>query len=210
MRQTFSPFIEQLIESLRCLPGIGQKSAQRIAFYLLERNRQGGLKLAEHLLQAMQNIKNCTQCRNFSDTSICHLCANPKRDAHLLCIVETPLDVIAIEQTNHYYGHYFVLQGHLSPIDGIGPNEIGLPELVQRVKSQSPHEIILATNPTVEGEVTAHHIIKLLKSLTAPVELLFSRIAHGVHMGVELEYADGKTLAYAISHRLPVYPEMTK
>jgi recombination protein RecR len=193
----FSPIINRLIENLRCLPGIGPKSAQRIAFYLLERNRDGGLRLAEALQDSMQNIKHCQQCRNFSETDLCTLCTNLHRDQHLLCIVETPLDVLAIEQTANFRGYYFILQGHLSPLDGIGPKELGLNELIERVKNHPIKEVILATNPTVEGEVTAHHIAKLLQ----PFNITISRIAHGVPMGGEIEYIDGNTLARAISGR---------
>jgi recombination protein RecR len=197
----FSPLIDRLIESLRCLPGIGPKSAQRIAFHLLERNRDGGLRLAEALQESMRNIKHCKRCRNFSESEHCTLCANLHRDQHLLCIVETPLDVIAIEQTANYRGYYFVLQGHLSPLDGIGPKELGLPQLIEHIKNQSQiKEIILATNSTVEGEVTAHHIAQLIK----PLNITTSRIAHGVPMGGELEYTDANTLTLALSRRMPI------
>jgi recombination protein RecR len=197
----FSPLIDRLIEGLRCLPGIGPKSAQRIAFHLLERNRDGGLRLSEVLQDAMHNIRHCQRCRNFSEAEYCTLCANLHRDQHLLCVVETPLDVIAIEQTAHYRGYYFVLQGHLSPLDGIGPQELGLPQLIDHIKNQPlMREIILATNSTVEGEVTAHHIAQLVK----PLNITVSRIAHGVPMGGELEYSDVNTLSLALSRRTPL------
>jgi recombination protein RecR len=197
MQRSFSPLIDKLIESLRFLPGIGPKSAQRIAFYLLERQRENALKLAENLQEAMLNIRHCTLCRNFSETDICKLCDHPGRLTTQLCIVETPLDVLAIEQTGQYKGYYFVLQGHLSPLDGIGPQELGLNKLVERIENQPPKEIIIATNPTVEGEVTAHHIAKLLK----PFQLTITRIAHGVPMGSEIEYAGETTLAHSFNKR---------
>lgn len=197
---TFSPKIDYLIECLCVMPGIGPRSAQRIAFHLLERNRDGGLKLSAALLDTMKNIRHCKNCRNFSEGEICHLCLNPARDNSLLCIVETPADVIAIEQTSGFRGYYFVLQGHLSPLDGIGPKELGIDELMDRIKSQPIKEVILATNSTIEGEVTAHHIAKLLKPLNIPA----TRIAHGVPMGGELEFVDGTTLMRALSARKPV------
>jgi len=203
MRRTFSPLIDKLIESLRFLPGIGPKSAQRIAFYLLERQRDNALKLAEHLHEAMINIKHCKLCRNFCETEICTLCNHPGRLTTQLCIVETPLDVLAIEQTGQYKGYYFVLQGHLSPLDGIGPQELGLHQLIERIDSTSPKEVIIATNPTVEGEVTAHHIAKLLK----PFQLTISRIAHGVPMGSEIEYVGETTLAHSIDKRTLINAE---
>jgi len=186
------------------MPGVGPKSAQRIAFHLLERNRDGGLRIAEALQEAMRDIKHCESCRNFSETDCCALCSNLHRDQHLLCVVETPLDVVAIEQTANYRGYYFVLQGHLSPLDGIGPKELGLPQLIDRIKNMPDlKEVILATNPTVEGEVTAYHIAKLIQ----PLGIIPSRIAHGVPMGGELEYIDGNTLAHAMTKRLPIAAE---
>lgn len=194
---TFSPQIDQLIDSLRYLPGIGPKSAQRIAFHLLERNREGGLRLASALQNAMSNVTHCKACRTFCENELCQFCASTHRDASFLCVVETPTDVLAIEQTANYRGYYFVLQGHLSPLDGIGPAELGIDMLVSRVKGQSVKEVILATNPTVEGEVTAHHIAKLL----TPLNIKVTRIAHGVPMGGELEFVDGSTLTRALSGR---------
>jgi recombination protein RecR len=196
----FSPLIDQLIECLRCLPGVGPKSAQRMAFYLLERNRDGGLQLAKALQNSMQQIKHCHSCRNFSETNICQLCANQLRDPALLCVVENPADVLAIEQTANYRGYYFILQGHLSPLDGIGPAELGLDQLIERAKRQETKEVILATSTTVEGEVTAHHIAKLLQ----PLGVTTSRIAHGVPIGGELEYIDGSTIARALLARVPI------
>lgn len=205
MRRSFSPLIDRLIDNLRFLPGVGPKSAQRIAFYLLERHRENALTLANTLQEAMRTIKHCIQCRNFTETDICKLCANPQRDTGILCIVESPLDVLAIEQTAQYKGCYFVLHGHLSPLDGIGPKELGLSGLVERISQLEtlPHEIIIATNPTVEGEVTAHHISRLLHSF----KIKISRIAHGVPMGSEIEYAGETTLAHALEKRTLVVQE---
>ncbi len=193
----FSPLIEQLIEALRCFPGVGPKSAQRMTFHILERDRQKGLHLAKILETAINEIKHCSQCRTFSEYEICQLCANPRRNNDTLCIVETPADIIAIEQTGIFHGKYFVLMGHLSPLDGIGPEEIGMKQLHDRIKEKSLIEIILATNHTVEGEATAHYIRELAK----PFNLKISRIAHGVPLGGELEYVDSFTLAEAISGR---------
>lgn len=193
----FSPLIDQLIEALRCLPGVGPKSAQRMAFYLLERNRHQALQLAKSLEQAVDKIQHCKQCRNLSETDLCQICNNPRRDASLLCVVETPADVLAVEQTGSFRGLYFVLMGHLSPIDGIGPNEIGIDDLQQLLRNSDFQEIILATNPTVEGEATAHFIADIAKSL----KIKASRIAHGVPLGSELEFVDGGTLARALSGR---------
>ncbi len=193
----FSPLIEQLIEALRCLPGVGPKSAQRMAFHLLERDRQGGLNLSETLRSAMEGVGNCEQCRTLCELELCHICANQKRDHSQLCIVETPSDVLAIELTASYSGVYFVLMGHLSPIDGIGPEEIGIDQLLARLKTEDVKEVILATNPTVEGEATAYYIAENIKALGITV----TRIAHGVPLGGELEYVDGGTLAHALSGR---------
>ncbi len=189
--------LEKLIEALRCLPGVGPKSAQRAAFYLLERDREGGKTLAHALSEAMENIRHCMQCRNFCETELCHFCRDAKRDQESLCIVETPADVLAIEQTQHFRGRYFVLMGHLSPLDGIGPQELGIDLLKARLKVEKFNEVILATNPTVEGEATAHYISELVKSHNIKV----SRIAHGVPLGGELEYIDGGTLAHAFNGR---------
>ncbi len=196
----FSPLIEQLIDALRCFPGVGAKTAQRMAFHILERDRDKGLHLAETLKTAIKDIKHCSTCRTFSENNICQLCANPGRNEELLCIVETPADIIAIEQTGVYRGKYFVLMGHLSPLDGIGPEEIGMNQLRKRIQEKNLKEIILATNHTVEGEATAHYI----RELANPFNLKISRIAHGVPLGGELEYVDSFTLAEAISGRLNV------
>lgn len=193
----YSPLIDQLIQAFRCLPGIGPKSAQRMAFYLLERNREGAHKLADLLKITMDNIKHCQRCRNLSEISICQICNNSKRNTLQLCILESPADVLAIEQTSVYQGLYFVLMGHLSPIDGIGPNDIGIDQLQARLQEGEIKEIILATNPTVEGEATAHYIAEIAKHY----KINTSRIAYGVPVGGELEYVDGGTLARAIVGR---------
>ncbi len=193
----FSPLIDQLVEGLRCLPGVGPKSAQRMAFHLLERDREGGFKLADSLEKAMAGVGRCSRCRTLTEQAQCSLCEDHKRDHGLICVVETPSDVTAFEQSGSYRGLYFVLMGHLSPIDGIGPAEIGISDLLARVQQEQIREIILATNPTVEGEATAYYIIEQLKSLGVKV----SRIAHGVPLGGELEYVDVGTLAHALNGR---------
>ncbi len=197
----FSPLIQRLIDGLCCLPGVGPKTAQRMAFHLLERGRQNGLGLSKTLEEALTKVRHCHQCRTFSETELCGLCNNPKRDRALLCIVETPADVLAIEQTHSYHGLYFVLMGHLSPLDGIGPTDIGMPMLAKLLEQEeSITEIILATNPTVEGEATAHYIANFIKKKNKRC----TRIAHGVPMGGELEYLDGGTLVKALSSRVAV------
>lgn len=193
----YNSLIGQLIDALRCLPGVGPKSAQRMAFYLLERNREGARQLADALITAVDGIRHCTSCRTLSETEICRLCANDTRDRSLLCIVETPADVLAVERATGYKGLYFVLMGHLSPLDGIGPDDIGINLLLQRINAHKPQEVILATNPTVEGEATAHYISELLHARGVKV----TRIAHGVPFGGELEYVDGGTLAHAFTGR---------
>ncbi|KXF81415.1 recombination mediator RecR [Enterovibrio coralii] len=196
-----SQLLEQLMEALRCLPGVGPKSAQRMAFHLLQRNRQGGVKLSESLLAAMTDIGHCEKCRTFTEEEVCAICANPRRQENgQICVVESPADIAAIEATGQYSGRYFVLMGHLSPLDGIGPSDIGLDVLEKRLASESIAELILATNPTVEGEATAHYI----SELCAEHEVVASRIAHGVPMGGELELVDGTTLSHSIigRHRL--------
>lgn len=192
-----SPLLEQLIDALKCLPGVGPKSAQRMAFHLLERNRNGAVELSATLIDAVENIGNCKSCRTLSETDICETCGNPGRDDGSLCVVESPSDVLAIEQTSEFRGKYFVLMGHLSPLDGIGPEELGLDLLESKLSSGDVKEIILATNPTVEGETTAHYISEMANEhgVTA------SRIAHGVPLGGELEYIDTGTLAHAFSGR---------
>ncbi len=193
----FSPLLEQLIEALRCLPGVGPKTAQRMAFQLLERGRNNGKQLAKILQTAMDDIHHCKNCRTFSETELCALCASFNRDHGLLCVVESPSDMAAVEQMGSYRGLYFVLMGHLSPLDGIGPDDLGMKELNALLTQREVKEVILATNPTVEGEATAHYISELIK----PYHVKITRIAHGVPLGGELEYIDCGTLAHAFSGR---------
>lgn len=194
-----SPAITQLIEKLTCLPGVGRKSAQRMSLYLLERNREGGMALAKALEHAITAVQNCTQCQNLTEADLCRICADERRDNKQLCIVETPSDVLAVEQSASYQGRYFVLMGHLSPLDGIGPNDLGIPRLLE-IAQHGVEEVILATNPTIEGEATANYLLDKLK----PMGIKVSRIAHGVPMGGELEYIDGGTLAHALNSRQQV------
>lgn len=196
----FSPALQNLIEALRCLPGVGPKSAQRMTLHLLERDREGATALSGALLEAVERVDHCSRCRNFTELEVCEICSDPRRDAALICVVETPADVLAIEESGGFKGIYFVLMGRLSPIDGIGPAEIGLDKFHQRVKEEGIAEVILATNPTVEGEATAYYLTDMLQSEGVKV----SRIAHGVPLGGELEYVDGSTLAHALSGRRPV------
>jgi len=196
---SFSPLIRQLIDALRTLPGVGQKSAQRMALQLLERDRSGGLRLAQALTRAMEGVGYCRSCRTLCEDELCPQCADPSRDDSLLCVVQSPMDVFAVEQTG-FRGRYFVLRGNLSPLDGLGPEAIGIPELLSRIEGSAVREAILATNPTVEGEATAHYIAQLLM----PRGLVVSRIAHGVPLGGELELVDGGTLAHAMAGRKPV------
>lgn len=191
------PLLDQLIEALRCLPGVGPKSAQRMALHLLERDRDGGRHLATTLEAAMERIGRCSECRNLTEEDICRICANDQRDRALLCIVESPSDVMAIEHATGYRGRYFVLMGRLSPLDGIGPEELGLDELGERLKSSPPREMIIATNPTVEGEATAYYLQRMAQKNDVAV----SRIAHGVPLGGELGFTDQSTIAHAFSSR---------
>jgi recombination protein RecR len=193
----FSPLIDELMASLRCLPGVGPKSAQRMALHLLERDRVGAERLAQSLHKAVEGVGRCQRCRTLTEQAHCGICANTRRDNSLLCVVETPGDVLAIEQAGTYQGKYFVLLGHLSPIDGIGPEDIGVDQLIQLLQQEPITEVILATNPTVEGEATAYYISERAKNLNVTV----SRIAHGVPLGGELEFIDGGTLAHAFSSR---------
>jgi recombination protein RecR len=194
--------VDQLIKSLRALPGIGPRSAERMALHLLEKGRNDGLKLAEQLTQTLTKVGNCKRCRTFSEHDTCNICGNPKRDRSFLCIVETPIDIMAIEQTNSYRGLYFTLMGHLSPIDGIGPNEIGINELSNLLNGDDElEEIIIATNPTVEGEATAHYIANIVHKLK---QLKCTRLAHGIPFGGELEYTDSNTLAQALTRRIEI------
>lgn len=179
------------------MPGVGPKSAQRMAFHLLQHDREGAKRLAKTLLEAVEHIGHCQSCRTLTESAKCEICANPKRDTSQLCIVESPVDIHALEQATDYRGLYFVLMGHLSPLDGIGPEQIGLPQLEQILKTRSIKEVILATNPTVEGEATAHYISDLVHQY----HIKPTRIAHGVPLGGELEYIDNGTLSHAFSGR---------
>jgi recombination protein RecR len=192
-----SPLLTELIDALRGLPGVGRKSAQRMAMQLLERDREGGKRLSAALEQAMQRIGNCSRCRNFSEDPVCSLCISSRRDAHVLCVVESPADLAAIEQATGYNGQYFVLLGRLSPLDGTGPEELGLDHLTARLEEDQVTEMIIATNPTVEGEATAHYLGKLATA----AGIRASRLAHGVPLGGELEYVDRSTLAHAFGGR---------
>ena len=195
--------LEQLIDALRVLPGVGQKSAQRMAYHLLERQREGGKRLSGALAEAMEHSGHCERCRDFSETAICATCASGARDAHLLCAVETPADRLAIEQATGFRGLYFVLQGRLSPLDGIGPRELGLDRLAQRLEEGEVQELIVATNPTVEGEATAHYLAQLARARGVHP----SRLAHGVPLGGELEYVDRGTLSHAFGSRSEIPDE---
>lgn len=192
-----SDLLTQLIDALRCLPGVGQKSAQRMAYHVLERNREGGMRLAVVLQEAVQRISHCSLCRDFTEQEMCAICASGSRDAGLLCLVETPADRLVIEQATGYRGLYFILQGRLSPLDGIGPRELGLDKLATRLAQGEIRELIIATNPTVEGEATAHYLAQLARQF----EVKPSRLAHGVPIGGELEYVDRGTLAHAFGSR---------
>jgi recombination protein RecR len=189
--------LEQLIESLRVLPGVGQKTAQRMAYHLLEREREGGKHLSAILAQSLERIGHCAQCRDFTEGELCAICASGSRDRHLLCCVESPADRLAIEQATGYRGVYFILQGRLSPLDGIGPRELGLDKLGERLQQGEVSELIIATNPTVEGEATAHYLAQLARQHGVTP----SRLAHGVPLGGELEYVDRGTLSHAFGSR---------
>lgn len=193
----FSPLIEDLIRALRCLPGVGPKSAQRMAMHLLEKDRDAAGLLASTLQQSVERVGRCGRCRTLTEQDVCSLCSSTRRDHSLLCVVETPADVLAIEQAGNYHGLYFVLHGHLSPIDGVGPADLGLDVLGERFGSEELAELIIATNPTVEGEATAQFIAERARAKGVSV----SRIAHGVPIGGELEYIDGGTLAHAFNSR---------
>lgn len=194
----FSPAIASLIQALRVLPGVGQKSAQRMVFQLLERERSGAEKLAHAIENALEKVGRCEQCRTLSETSICHICSDTRREkTGALCVVESPADVIAVEQTESFEGQYFVLMGHLSPLDGIGPKDIGLDVLQNRLANGQIKEVILATNPTAEGDATAHYIAETAAKHSIPT----TRIAHGIPVGGELEYVDHRTLGHAFTGR---------
>ncbi|MGH8280479.1 MAG: recombination mediator RecR [Gammaproteobacteria bacterium] len=189
--------LQQLIDALRRLPGVGPKSAQRMALHLLERDREGAQALAKALANAVTTVHHCASCRMFTDQALCELCASTKRDASQLCVVETPADVYAIEASAGYHGKYFVLMGHLSPLDGIGADELGLGQLDTRLAAGGVAELILATNPTVEGEATAHYVAELAQARG----IRATRIAQGVPLGGELEFIDGRTLSQAFAER---------
>jgi recombination protein RecR len=193
----YPPSLVTLIDALRCLPGVGPKSAQRMAFHLLEKDRLKAGALAEALQKAVAGVGRCRQCRMFADAELCPICASAARDGALLCVVESPADVAAIEQSGSYRGRYFVLMGHLSPLDGIGPDALGFDQLEVLLKAGEVKEAILATNTTVEGDATAH----VISELAARHSVRSSRIAHGVPVGGELEYVDGGTLAHALAGR---------
>lgn len=193
----FSPLIEELIDALRILPGVGKKSAQRIAIQLLDSHRDGGLVLAKAITDACEGVGRCQDCRTFTESSLCRICEDNSRDASVLCVVESPTDILALEQTSAFDGCYFVLMGHLSPLDGLGPEEIGIRDLLDLVKRKNVQEVILATGTTVEGEATAFFISEQLSAMNIGV----SRIAHGVPIGGELGYVDGNTLAHALQGR---------
>jgi recombination protein RecR len=193
----YPPSLVRLIEALRCLPGVGPKSAQRMAFHLLEKDRNAASLLADALQKAVVGVGRCQRCRMFADADLCPICANSSRDHGALCVVESPADVAAIEQSGSYRGTYFVLMGHLSPLDGIGPDELGFAQLETLLAAGEVTEAILATNTTVEGDATAH----VIAEIAARHKVKSSRIAHGVPIGGELEYVDGGTLAHALAGR---------
>jgi recombination protein RecR len=192
--------LDELIQALRCLPGVGPKSAQRMAYHLLQRDQAGAARLGKAIERALVLIRHCERCNTFTEETVCELCRSPRRDASLLCVVETPADLLMVEQTQCYRGQYFVLMGRLSPLDGIGPREIHLERLLKRATDGSVTEVVLATNFTVEGEATAHYISELLRARGLKV----SRIARGVPVGGELEHVDSGTLAQAVLERREV------
>lgn len=192
--------LSSLINALRCLPGVGPRSAQRMVFHLLQHKRQGGLHLAACLEQAMQKVHHCTRCNNFTTIDLCKLCRNSARDFTTICVVEAPADIIAIEQSSAFNGSYFVLMGKISPLDGLGPEEIRLPDLRALIIAENIKEIIIALSPTVEGQATAHFILELLSD--QPVKI--SQLAHGIPCGGELEFLDGLTISNAVRNRVLV------
>ena len=194
-----SPLVDSLIESIQCLPGVGPKSAQRMVLHLLEREREGGKLLSEALSLALESVGQCRQCRIFSEDELCLICKNEKRDKQVICVVESVSDVFAIEQSNQFRGKYFILHGHLSPIDDIGPEQLGLNQLFLLVRSEEIREMILATNSTLEGEATAHFIYDSLKDIK---NLNLTKLAQGVPLGGELEYVDRGTIMHAFSGRV--------
>lgn len=189
--------LEALIEALRCLPGVGPKSAQRMAYHLLQRDRKGAQRLSDAMAYALQSIRHCARCNTFTEDELCERCTSPRRDPALLCVVETPVDMNMMEQTHAYLGLYYVLMGRISPLDGVGPRELGLERLLARVRDGQVREVILATNYTNEGEATAHYLTAML----AQDDIRVTRIARGVPVGGELEYVDPGTLAQALRER---------
>ena len=189
--------LNQLIQAFKILPGIGEKSAQRMAFYLLEKNREGGLNLAKLISTSVDKIRNCSNCRNLTEDTVCEICRDERRDKKTVCVVESPADVIAIEKSGSFKGKYFVLMGRLSPIDGVTPQDLGIPKLVENINSSEVQEIIIATSPTIEGDATSFYI----KDQLAENNIVISRIAYGVPMGGELEDVDNTTLGRAIQGR---------
>ncbi len=194
------PLLSQLIESFLCLPGVGKKSAQRMAFHLLDKNREGALQLSNILKESMQNIGNCRRCRDYTESDECMICRSDRRDNSMLCVVESPSDVVAIESTAGFSGKFFVLLGQLSPLDGIGPDEIGIPLLADILSDGSLVEVIVATSSTIEGEATAHYIAQLANRCSNG-EVKVTRLAQGVPVGGELGYLDQSTLALSIANR---------
>ena len=194
---SYSPLLMRLIDTLRCMPGVGRKSAQRIAFHLLERDRSGADELSKALSEAVAGIGHCQRCRMLTELEVCNICSATGRDGKLLCVVESPADVMAVEDATGFRGLYFILMGHLSPLDGIGPEDLGINLLEERLRDGSVTELIIATNPTVEGDATAHY----LADLAGKNKVQASRIAHGVPLGGELEYVDGGTLSHAFFGR---------
>ncbi|KTC77816.1 recombination mediator RecR [Legionella brunensis] len=192
--------LSRLVDALRCLPGVGPKSAQRMVFHLLQHQRQRGLHLASCLEEAMQVIDHCKRCNNYTESELCKLCQNPSRDRKTLCIVETPADVTAVEQSNAFSGTYYVLMGKISPLDGMGPEDIGLPRLRNLVIEENITEVILALSPTVEGQTTVHFIHDLLSEHSVRI----SQLAHGIPSGGELEFLDGNTIGNALRNRATV------
>ena len=197
---SYSPLLVRLIDALRCMPGVGRKSAQRIAFHLLERDRDGASALAAALVDAAEGIGHCSRCRMLTEHEICSICSASGRDESQLCVVESPADVMAVEDATGFRGKYFVLMGHLSPLDGIGPDELGMDVLDERLGTNTVTEVIIATNPTVEGDATAHY----LADMAARNNVQASRIAYGVPLGGELEYVDVGTLSHAFDGRRAV------
>ena len=192
-----SPSLDELITSLKCLPGVGQKSAQRMALHLLERDQEGARRIAAAVSNALDTVKHCQQCRNFSDSDICEICSDERRDQSTVCVVEAPADVLAVESSAAFRGRYFVLLGRLSPLDGFGPGQLGLDQLEQQLAQGNSQEIILATSATVEGDITAQYIA----DIAARYAIKSSRLARGIPVGGELEFVDSGTLSRALSGR---------